>query len=93
MLDNLNTHHPASLYEALPIRIAERLEIHYTPKHGSWLNMAEIEIGQCLIKRCCAGKLTPGRTSATGTWCEWTGASPPMSIKLKSLLVCPLLPS
>ena len=61
-------------------RIAERLEIHYTPKHGSWLNMAEIEIGVLarqswtagfLIKRCCAGKLTPGRTSATGTW--WSG--------------------
>ena len=55
----LNTHHPASLYEAFePMearRIAERLEIHYTPKHGSWLNMAEIEIGvlarQCLDRR------------------------------------------
>ena len=65
-------------------RIAERLEIHYTPKHGSWLNMAEIEIGvlarQCLDRRIpdqevLPGKLTPGRTSATGTWCEWTGAS------------------
>ena len=89
VMDNLNTHHPASLYEAFePMearRIAERLEIHYTPKHGSWLDMAEIEkcwpgsawIAGFLIKRCCAGKLTPGRTSATGTWCEWTGASPP----------------
>ena len=54
---NLNTHHPASLYEAFDParRIAERLEIHYTPKHGSWLNMAEIEIGvmvrQCLDRR------------------------------------------
>ena len=49
LMDNLNTHHPASLYEAFEPaearRIAERLEIHYTPKHGSWLNMAEIEIG------------------------------------------------
>ena len=49
VMDNLNTHHPASLYEAFEPaearRIAERLEIHYTPKHGSWLNMAEIEIG------------------------------------------------
>ena len=59
VMDNLNTHHPASLYEAFAPaearRIAERLEIHYTPKHGSWLNMAEIEIGvmarQCLDRR------------------------------------------
>ena len=59
VMDNLNTHHPSSLYEAFePVearRIAERLEIHYTPKHGSWLNMAEIEIGvmarQCLDRR------------------------------------------
>ena len=59
VMDNLNTHHPASLYEAVEPaearRIAERLEIHYTPKHGSWLNMAEIEIGvlarQCLDRR------------------------------------------
>ena len=43
VMDNLNTHHPTSLYEAFPPeearRIAERLEIHYTPKHGSWLNI------------------------------------------------------
>lgn len=49
VLDNLNTHHVASLYEAFAPeearRIAKRLEFHYTPKHGSWLNMAEIEIG------------------------------------------------
>ena len=59
VMDNLNTHHPASLYEvfepAEARRIAERLEIHYTPKHGSWLNMAEIELGvlarQCLDRR------------------------------------------
>ena len=83
-MDNLNTHHPVQAFEPG----ARTLEIHYTPKHGSWLNMAEIEIGvlarQCLDRRipdqrCCAGKLTPGRTSATGTWCEWTGASPPMT--------------
>ena len=46
--DNLNTHKPASLYEAFEPaqarRIAEKLEFHYTPKHGSWLNMAEIEL-------------------------------------------------
>ena len=59
VMDNLNTHHPGSLYEAFELaearRIAGRLEIHYTPKHGSWLNMAEIEIGvlarQCLARR------------------------------------------
>lgn len=54
--DNLNTHTPAALYEAFPPaeakRMLDRLEFHYTPKHGSWLNMVEIEIGvlweQCL---------------------------------------------
>jgi hypothetical protein len=57
--DNLNTHTIASLYEAFPPDearcLARRLEIHYTPKHGSWLNMAETEIGimnrQCLDRR------------------------------------------
>ena len=57
--DNLNTHKPASLYEAFPPeeaqRILAKLEIHYTPKHGSWLNMAETELGvlsrQCLDRR------------------------------------------
>jgi DDE superfamily endonuclease len=57
--DNLNTHRPACLYEAFPPeqarRIAEKLEWHYTPKHGSWLNMAEIELSvlsrQCLDRR------------------------------------------
>jgi hypothetical protein len=47
VMDNLNTHKPASLYEAFPpdeaLRILKKLEFHYTPKHGSWLNMAEIE--------------------------------------------------
>ena len=59
VMDNLNTHHPSSLYEefepAEARRIADRLEIHYTPKHGSWLDMAAIEIGvmsrQCLDRR------------------------------------------
>ena len=59
VMDNLNTHKLGSLYEAFAPdearRIAERLEIHYTPKHGSWLDMAEIEIGvlsrQCLNRR------------------------------------------
>ncbi len=59
VMDNLNTHKFSSLYVAFEPeearRIAERLEIHYTPKHGSWLNMAEIEIGvmtrQCIDRR------------------------------------------
>jgi hypothetical protein len=57
--DNLNTHKKASLYEAFPpaeaLRLAERFEWHYTPKHGSWLDMAESELGvlsnQCLDRR------------------------------------------
>jgi hypothetical protein len=59
VMDQLNTHSAASLYEAfepeVARRLAERLEIHHTPKHGSWLNMAEIELGvmtrQCLDPR------------------------------------------
>ncbi len=59
VMDNLNTHKLASLYEAFPPdqarRIAERLEIHHTPKHGSWLNVAEIGASvlarQCLDRR------------------------------------------
>src|SRR5215472_2205798 len=57
--DNLNTHKPASLYEVFPPaearRLVERFEWHYTPKHGSWLDMAESELGvlsfQCLDRR------------------------------------------
>ena len=59
MLDNLNTHNPSSLYEAfVPAearRILRKLDFHHTPKHGSWLDMAEIEISvlsrQCLQQR------------------------------------------
>src|ERR671929_615506 len=59
VLDNLSTHTPGALYEAFPAeeahRLLRRLEFHFTPKHASWLNMAEIEIGvlkrQCLSRR------------------------------------------
>ena len=59
VMDNLNTHNNASLYEAFApaeaFALAQRLEIHHTPKHGSWLNIAEIELsaltGQCLHRR------------------------------------------
>ena len=58
-MDNLNTHNIASLYEAFEpakaFALAQRLEIHHTPKHGSWLNIAEIELStltrQCLDRR------------------------------------------
>lgn len=71
VLDNLNTHTPASLYELLPPekakRLADRLEIHYTPKHGSWLNMAEIElavVGKCLPDRIAGLKALAGHCRA-----------------------------
>ncbi len=59
VMDNLNTHKPASLYKKYPPeearRIIKKLEIHYTPKHGSWLDIAEIELNvmthQCLSRR------------------------------------------
>ena len=59
VLDNLNTHRVASLYETFPApearRIAKRLEFHYTPKHGSWLNMAEMEFS-VLARACLRGR-------------------------------------
>jgi DDE superfamily endonuclease len=72
VMDNLNTHKLASLYEAFPPeqarRLAERLEIHHTPKHGSWLNMAEIELsvlaGQCLERRLGSSAQLEGEVAA-----------------------------
>ena len=68
--DNLNIHSTASLYEAFPAaearRIAERLELHYTPKHGSWLNIAEIELS--VYKRLCI----PGRIDSIERMQEMT---------------------
>ena len=59
--DNLNTHRVASLYETFPAqearRIAKRLEFHYTPKHGSWLNLAEIEFS--VLSRSCLRQRLP----------------------------------
>jgi len=87
VLDNLNTHSPAALYEAFAPeearRILRKLEFHFTPKHGSWLNMAEIEISilsrQCLKQRVgsleqladIAEKWTTARNAqqATINWC------------------------
>jgi hypothetical protein len=73
VLDNLNTHVLGALYETFPAeearRIAKRLEFHYTPKHGSWLNMAEMEFSvlgrQCLDRRIAA---TEELARAVGTW-------------------------
>ena len=68
--DNLNTHSPASLYEAFPPaearRLVERFEWHYTPKHGSWLDMAESEL---------AVLATNASTDASKTGRLWTGKS------------------
>lgn len=75
VMDNLNTHKAASLYKAYPPaearRMIKRLEIHYTPKHGSWLNMAEIELNvmtrQCLSRRISCMELLRQELSAWET--------------------------
>ena len=73
VMDNLNTHKLSSLYEAFKPpearRIAERLEIHYTPKHGSWLNMAEIEIG--VLARQCLERRIPDKETLRGEVETW----------------------
>jgi hypothetical protein len=100
MLDNLNTHGAASLYEAFPPaeakRLADKLEIHYTPKHGSWLNMAEIEFSvlarQCLGERI-GDKATlieevaawESRRNVHGTRIDWRFTTEDARIKLKRL--------
>ena len=100
VMDNLNTHHPASLYEAFEPaearRIAERLEIHYTPKPGSWLNMAELELGvlagQCLDRRIPSREILEQETGAwenqrnrQGFRADWRFTTEDAGIKLKSL--------
>jgi hypothetical protein len=75
VVDNLNTHKPASLYEAFAPeqarRIAERIEWHYTPKHGSWLNMAEIELS-VLQRQALGGRIDSQEQMArvTAAWQE-----------------------
>ena len=68
VLDNLNTHNTSSLYEAFEPaeakRIADKLAIHYTPKHGSWLNMAEIELSH-LSRQCLADRIEDTETLST----------------------------
>jgi hypothetical protein len=100
VLDNLNTHSAASLYEAFDPEVARllasRLEIHYTPKHGSWLNIAEIELSalnsQCLNRRIPTIELMRSETAAwendrnnrTAT-IDWRFTTADARIKLKRL--------
>ncbi len=100
VMDQLNTHSPASLYEAFPPpeakRLADKLEIHYTPKHGSWLNMAEIELG-ALQRQCLARRLGDRRTmerevaawvaarNAAAAAIDWRFTTHDARIKLKRL--------
>ena len=73
VLDNLSTHTPASLYNALPAeetrRILRRIEFHYTPKHASWLNMVEIEIG--VLQRQCLSRRIPDRATLETETAAW----------------------
>jgi len=100
VMDNLNTHGPASLYEAFDPetarRLAKRLDIHYTPKHGSWLNIAEIELKalstQCLGRRIAMiGELTSEvaawerRRNTEACKVDWRFTTTDARIKLKSL--------
>ncbi len=100
VLDQLNTHSPASLYQAFPPaeakRLADKLEIHYTPKHGSWLNMAEIELS-VLARQCLNRRLDDRATmerevaawvtarNAAATTIDWQFTTADARIKLKRL--------
>jgi len=100
VMDNLNTHSLGSLYEAFPPeearRIAEKLEIHYTPKHGSWLNIAEIELRvltvQCLKRRIPNIEMLSHEVraweaarNASGAEVDWQFTSDDARIRLKQL--------
>lgn len=73
VMDNLNTHNGISLYETFPPeearRLLDRLEIHYTPKHGSWLNMAEIEFS--VLSRQCINRRIPDKQTLTREIAAW----------------------
>jgi hypothetical protein len=100
VVDNLNTHHPACLYERFPAeearRIAERLEWHYTPRHGSWLNIAEIELS-VLRRQCLKARMSDIDTvrKQVYAWCsqrnqqltkvDWRFTTEDARIKLKRL--------
>ena len=99
-MDNLNTHAISSLYETftpdIALSLAKRLEIHYTPKHGSWLNIAEIELSamtmQCLKRRIhntaeLQSQLTAWETTrnANSKSVNWQFSTHDARTKLKSL--------
>jgi hypothetical protein len=100
VLDNLNTHNAASLYEAFEPaearRLARRLEFHHTPRHGSWLNVAEVELS-ALSKQSLAGRIPDAETLAArpADWShqrngrqkgvDWQFTTDDARIKLKSL--------
>src|SRR4051794_4064117 len=100
VMDQLNTHSPASLYAAFPAieatRLRDKLEMHYTPKHGSWLNMAELELAvlqrQCLGQRFgdqaaleCAATAWARRRNAATARIDWRFTTTDARIKLKRL--------
>ena len=100
VMDQLNTHSAASLYEAFPPqearRLAERLDIHHTPKHGSWLNMAEIELSalarQSLSRRLARQDTLERRVAdweaernTAGTPIKWQFTTADARVKLRSL--------
>ena len=100
VMDNLNIHQKWSLYQAFEpeeaLRISQRVEIHHTPKHGSWLNMAEIELGalagQCLDRRIPDQETLQRETAAwqqrrnqQGVRVNWRFTTQDARIKLKSL--------
>ena len=100
VMDQLNTHSPASLYEAFgpeeARRLAAKLEVHHTPKHGSWLNMAEIELSalgrQCLAeraedKRTLAAQVSAWKNTRNRRRCkvDWRFTAADARIKLKRL--------
>jgi hypothetical protein len=79
--DNLNTHVPAALYRAFPAKEARgllrRLEFHYTPKHGSWLNIAEVSIS--ILARQCLGRRIPDLATLNKeitAWCKEQNSTP-----------------
>ena len=73
VMDNLNTHNGISLYETFPPeearRLLDRLDIHYTPKHGSWLNMAEIELS--VLSRQCTNRRIPDKQTLAHEIAAW----------------------
>lgn len=85
VLDNLNTHKPGALYQAFPPmearRILRRIEFHYTPKHASWLNMVEIEIG--VLSRQCLNRRIPDMTTLIREVAAWSTSRDEMNAKIR----------